>query len=139
MRIVLDSNLYISAFLSEGGLASKVLELCEEGKLEIYCSPDIIEETQTRLVNKLKLDEDYVASYIKHIASILKIVVPQKGLKVVKADPDDDKVIECAVEAQANLIVTMDKHLLKLKSYEKIGIIHPKTLTWILPKVFEKN
>ena len=136
MKLVLDTNIYIAAFLSKG-LASDILDLNGQGNLVIYTSEEILEEARTRMINKLKLDKRYVENFIKDLSSTLKKVVPDKKISAIKVDPSDNKIIECAVEAGANLIVSMDKHLLKIKSYEGIGIIHPKTLTWIIPKFFE--
>ena len=134
MKVVLDSNVYIAAFLAKG-LASDILKFGEKGKIEIYTSKEILDEVKGKLVKKAKLEELYVKQLLSHVEKSLKIIRPIKKLSVVKEDSDDNKILECAVEAGANLIVTMDKHLLKLKSYEGIGIVHPKTLTWIIPKL----
>lgn len=138
MKLVLDTNIYIAAFLSKG-LASKIIELGEEEKVDIYASREILEEVQSRLVNKLKFDESYIKEYVDHTTSGVNIVSPKRKLKVIKNDQTDNKILECAIESKVDLIVSMDKHLIKLKTYEGIGIIHPKTLTWILPKLFEGN
>lgn len=138
MKLVLDTNIYIAAFLSKG-LASKIIELGEEKKIAIYSSYEILDEVQTRLVNKLKFDENYISEYVEHISHSNIVVTPTQKLRVIRRDVTDNKILECAIEAKADLIVSMDKHLLKLKSYEGIGIVHPKTLTWILPKLFEDN
>jgi len=136
MKIVLDANVFIAAFLAKG-LASEILKLGEKGKIKIFASDEILKEVEDKLVNKAKLDALYVRKLINHTEISVSKVRPTKKLSVVKIDPEDNKIIECAVEAGANLIVTMDKHLLKMKSYERIGIVHPKTLTWIIPKFFE--
>lgn len=134
MKIVLDTNIIISAFFSHG-LSSEILKLGKQKSLEIFSFEEILEEAKTRLISKLHLEESYVEDFINHARKSLKVVIPVQKINVVKFDSDDNKILECAVEAGANLIVTMDKHLLKLKTYEKIGIIHPKTLTWIIPKL----
>lgn len=136
MRIVLDSNVYIAAFLNKG-LASDILLLGEKGKVQLFTSSEIISEIKSILNKKFKInkaDIDEFADLIKHCS---QKVDPKQDLKVIKSDPEDNKILECAVEAKANLIVTMDKHLLNLKSYEITGIVHPKTLTWIIPQLFE--
>jgi putative PIN family toxin of toxin-antitoxin system len=138
MRIVLDTNIYIAAFLSRG-LASEVLRLGERGEIELYASPGILKELETRLTDKLKQDKSYIKGYVTHISKSVKLVIPNKKIDVITKDPDDNKILECAVEAKANLIVTMDKHLLKLKSFQNVGIVHPKTLTWIIPKLLKKQ
>ena len=134
MKVVLDSNVYIAAILAKG-LASDVIKFGEKGEIEIYTSEEILSEVREKLIKKAKLEELYVKQLLSHVEKSLKIIRTIKKLVVVKEDPDDNKILECAVEAGANLIITMDKHLLKLKSYEGIGIVHPKTLTWIIPKL----
>jgi len=62
---------------------------------------------------------------ISKLVSISQIVEPKKKISVVKDDPDDNKIIECAIEAKADYIISQDKHLLKLKSYKNIKIITP--------------
>jgi len=134
MKLVLDTNIYIAAFLSKG-LASDILDLSGQSNLEIYTSDEILEEAKTRMINKLKLDKGYVENFIKDLSLTLKKVMPAEKIDAIKADPSDNIIIECAYEARADLIISMDKHLIKLKSYKGIGIIHPKTLTWIIPKL----
>ena len=134
MRIVLDSNIYIAAFLAKG-LASDILKLGYKGEIEIFTSEEILDEVKDKLVNKGKLEKIYVEQLLLQVKKSIKIVKPIKRLDVVKEDPDDNKILECAVESEANLIVSMDKHLIKLKSYKGTGIVHPKTLTWIIPKL----
>lgn len=59
-------------------------------------------------------------------------------INVVKRDPGDNKILECAVSGHADLIVSSDQDLLSLKVFRGIGIIHPKTLTWTFPEYFKK-
>src|SRR3990167_2162052 len=101
MRIVLDTNIIIAAFLSHG-LTSDVLELGEQEDIEVFSSEEILEETKTRLVNKLRLEESYVENFINLTRKSLKLVNPIQKIDVVKSDPDDNKILECAVSAEAN-------------------------------------
>lgn len=135
MRLILDTNIYIAAYL-ETGLASGILLKGKTGKLDIYISDKILIELKEKLTKKFKVEEYELAEFLDLIDKSASLVVPQNSLSVVKADPDDNKILECAVEAGADMIISMDKHLLKLKMYEGIAIVHPKTLTWILPKLF---
>ena len=134
MKIVLDTNVYIAAFLSRG-LASDILLLGRDKKVEFFVSYEILEEVDEKLVRKFKIDEDRRRIFLELVTQSTKLVLPQKELDVIKVDPDDNRILECAVEAEANLVVSIDKHLLKLKSYKGVGIVHPKTLTWIIPKI----
>jgi predicted nucleic acid-binding protein len=77
----------------------------------------------------LRLDlgwrESEIVAQLKLISKVAEIVIPKIGLQVIKADPDDDKFLECAVEGSADLIVSGDRHLTRLKSFRGIGIVRP--------------
>lgn len=62
-----------------------------------------------------------------------------KKISIVTRDPDDNKILECALAGKADLIVTLDQDLIKLKNFRGIGIIHPKTLSWTFPEYFKKD
>lgn len=66
-----------------------------------------------------------IVDQLKRLVKIAKIVSPKFTLNVVKADPDDDRILECAQAGSANLIVSYDHHLTKLKTFRGIGIVHP--------------
>jgi predicted nucleic acid-binding protein len=61
---------------------------------------------------------------------VVQIVYPKHKINIVR-DPDDDKIIECALEAKADIIVTFDKDLLTLKTYAGISIVHPAMLKYL--------
>jgi predicted nucleic acid-binding protein len=56
---------------------------------------------------------------------VATVVEPKIALRVIKADPDDDRILECALAGDADLIVSGDHHLTKLKDFEGIGIVRP--------------
>lgn len=136
MKLVLDVNIFIAAFFAKG-LASDILRIGETGKVQIYTSQAILDGGGEKLIEKAKLNRHLVEKFIRHLGKAVHLVKPRRRLHVIKADPEDNKILECAVEAKANLIISMDKHLIKLKSYGTIGIVHPKTLTWIMPKLLK--
>jgi putative PIN family toxin of toxin-antitoxin system len=137
LNIVPDTGFYIAAALKNGyarsyltGRGSKFLTY------ELYSSEAILLETQEKLETKFGFDRLSVVRAIKEIRNILTNVYPTQRLSVVR-DPDDDKILECAVEARADLIVTFDKDLLTLRAYEGIKIIHPAMLKYLFPKAFK--
>lgn len=136
MKLVLDTNVYVAAFLQKG-LASDILRLGINRKVQLYISSEIQKELREKLDVKFKVDSKRINEFMSVVSYSTSTIKPRKKLNVVNIDPDDNKILECAVEAIADLIVSMDKHLLKLKSYQGTGIVHPKTLTWIIPKFFE--
>ena len=131
LKIVFDTNIYISGFL-KSGFSREIYNLALEGKIELFISQEILLELKKKLKEKFRVKEADIKIFISVISQITKVVLPSRKLRIVKADPKDNIILECALEAKANLIVSLDKHLLKLKRFQKIGVVHPKTLRWIL-------
>jgi putative PIN family toxin of toxin-antitoxin system len=130
---VLDANIYIAAFLKRG-LADQILERASQNELMIIVSFAILNEAKSKLIKKFHFPVREVDSFMRGIKPIAIIITPKKHLQIVKDDPADDKILEAAIEGNANIIVTMDAHLLKLKKIQNIPIMHLRTLTWLLPK-----
>ncbi len=96
----------------------------ESGKVQIVISPQIIEEFRKVLREpKIGFTKREINTVIQKISSFSLIANPGIKLKVVKEDPGDDKVLECAVVSKARYIVSGDKHLLKLGRYRGIKIV----------------
>ncbi len=138
MRIVFDTNVYISAALNQG-LSYEIFEKLAEPKSDyfLFISSDIWHELTGKLqeLGRKKIISESVASkFMMNVSEAAKFTEPKEKLRVVKSDPDDDKILECAVSAQADLIVTMDRDLLRLKRFRNIGIVHPKTFSFMFPE-----
>jgi len=127
LRVVFDTNVYISAAL-HGREAETVLDLASAHRLALLTSPDILAELEEKMGDKLGWPPEHVRLFLDTIGDIVEIVEPQITLNVVTEDDDDNRVLECAVTGSADLIVTFDKDLLRLKSYETAGIITPRRL-----------
>lgn len=138
MKIVLDTNIYVAAALHDG-LAKEVLEFVfEKSFFTLIISKEILEELSNKLSNKFKWSEERISFYLGDISTLSEIVQPSIRLTVVKRDAKDNKILECAVAGQADLIITLDQDLIKLKSFKGIAIIHPRTFTWTFPEYFKK-
>ena len=132
MRVVLDTNVLISGTVWSGA-SYRLLKLIDENKLTLVTSPQILQEylrvTQSDEILEKPTDEQRNAA----LAAIHKLLLnasvtePTIRIKAVKADPDDDKIIEAAVAGQASHIITQDKHLLALKNHGQIQITTPET------------
>jgi len=126
--VVLDTNILISATLWDNSVAQKLLFSLIGKGIVVYCSIPILIEYQ----NVLERDFGYTKKEIDKILDMLfvflEIIVPEVKLEIVKDDPDDDKIIECAVEANVKFIITYDKHLLRLKNYQRIKIVKPEDI-----------
>ncbi|MBV8707161.1 MAG: putative toxin-antitoxin system toxin component, PIN family [Acidobacteriaceae bacterium] len=122
-RLTLDSNIYISAF-EFGGMPLRLLEQARAGEIEIAIPTPIIREIQRVLHEKFHWPEDRLEQLERNISQFTKHVEPTQTLDIVKSDPDDNRILECAVVAGSEAIVTGDKkHLLPLRNYQGIKII----------------
>ena len=123
LKFTLDTNTLISATIARGN-EFELLRLAKEGKIKIILSLPIIEEFKEVISReKFGFSARQVEQVIKQILSIYELIIPAVKLQVIKDDPDDDKILECAVRGNINYIVSGDKHLLNLKSHNGIQII----------------
>lgn len=122
IRVVADTNIFISALMF-GGVPGTFLDLAFQGSFLLVTSSILLDELDEKLRMKFELspaDADLVRSRLEAIAEIISTPIT---LAVVKDDPDDDRVLECAIAGRADYIVSGDRHLLKLGSYESIPIL----------------
>lgn len=122
MRVVFDTNIYISAFAITGGKAEEAYLYAVKGKIQLYISILILTETARILQTKFKWDALHIRKLLKSVARITTVVIPEKTIHVLKDEPDN-RILECAVKAGAAFIVTGDKHLLALKRFNNVCII----------------
>jgi putative PIN family toxin of toxin-antitoxin system len=140
LRVVIDTNLYIMARLSPGGHIATWLQAAPSSPAyHIYTSSQIMAELEEKLIEKFSMDPVEVKDYMTDLQSGLTVVSPTVKIDAVPNDPDDKVILECAVEAQADLIVSADKHLYKLKRYKTIGIMHPNDLKYMFPEAFGES
>ena len=124
-HIVLDTNVLISAILF-GGDPQKILEMVIAGSVECALSLVILDELRDVLQRpKFGFSSKQALAIVEELCGLCEIVRPSVKISVVKADPDDDRVIECALEAKATLIVSGDAHLLDLDRFKGIRIVSP--------------
>ncbi|MGM0365182.1 MAG: putative toxin-antitoxin system toxin component, PIN family [Actinomycetota bacterium] len=131
LRIVFDSNVFISALLFKG-IPAKVLDMAFKNKIILITSDEIIAETVRILREKFKWPEHNIDKFVRRLSDISVNVKSRINVNIVKERGPDNRIIECAVSGKADLIVSGDKHLLKLKKYENIPIARPKYLTCLV-------
>lgn len=131
IKAVFDTNIFISAFGIPKSKAETAYKLAANGKINLYTSPAILTETAGKFRNKFNISEGTVTRILKQISKTAEVIRPTFKLSIVSDEPDN-RVLECAVAARADLIVTGDKHLLELKIYEGIGIIRTADLLYIV-------
>jgi len=125
MRIVLDTNVLISATLWDNSLSHKLLIKLIEKNIEIFTRLEIIEEYKKVPLRDFKYKIEEAESIIQHLISFLGIVNPISWLEVIKEDPSDNKILECAIASSSTFILSYDNHLLKLKEFGEIKILTP--------------
>lgn len=123
MRVILDTNVLISAFVFPGGTPESVFRMAVERSIQLVTSPTLLAEFARVLGSKFGWADELVDNAVQLIARISLVVTPTKRVHVVKDDPDDDRVLEAAAAAEANVIVSGDRHLLRLKSWSGIPIM----------------
>lgn len=121
MKVVFDTNVYISAFISPGSKAEDAYLLAVDGQMELYTSVAILTETAKKLRGKFLWDDVRITAALKQISKVATVLKPVNRLNIL-SDAPDNRILECAKEAGADIIVTGDKHLLDLKQYKGIGI-----------------
>jgi len=126
MRIVLDTNIFISGIFWKGA-SNKVLMNWKEGKFTLVTSLETILEIIKVLKDfKIKLSEDMIKELVDLIVQNSIIVEPKEKIDIVKDDPNDNIFIETAVAGNVDYIITQDNHLLKIKEFNGIRIITPE-------------
>lgn len=125
LKLVLDSNVFISALVF-GGKPREILDLAVKGQMEVAISDDILEEIRGVLEGKkFQYPKRIVRALMREIEDLADLVEPKEKIEAVPEDPEDNRVLECAVESGANVIVSGDSHLLELQSFGQIKIMNP--------------
>jgi len=129
MKITVDTNVLISATFWYGD-SYRVIEAVEQKKISLILSEDIIEEYRgvlgyEEIKEKIRNTNLATKQSVQKIVSLARIVIPTRKINVVHDDPDDNRIIECAVAGNVNYLITQDRHLLKLKEFEGIKILTP--------------
>ena len=132
-RIVIDTNLLVSAILTPGGNPAKILKLILERKLNLIISPAILKEARQvfnypkliKLLEKNKITSAEVDGFLDKMSKIAVITPGQLNVDAIPEDPADNKILACAVEGGADYIISGDHHLTDLKIFQGIKIVGP--------------
>jgi len=132
LRVVIDTNVFISGVLVEESNPSIVLKAWKRmQKYQLFITEEIIQEI-LRVMKELNISADIIAGWNKVIRKNAIPVAPTRKIEAVKEDPSDNKFIECAIESCADYIVTGDKHLRRLNEFEGVKIVNPRKFLDIL-------
>ena len=123
-KVVLDTNVYISAILF-GGKPEIIRKLSKEKKIEVLVSEEIISEIVGVLKQKFKWGKWDLDQLVEEIRELYTLIVTSHDISIIR-DDTDNRIVECAIEGNAQYIISGDKrHLLPLKEYKGIKILTP--------------
>ena len=122
MRVVFDTNIFISAFVIPGGNAEEAYLHAVRGTFALYSSIAILTETANTLRTKFEWSDEKALRLLESVSRTAVVLRTRPHLHIVKDEPDN-RILECALLAEADSIVTGDRHLLSLKQFRGISIL----------------
>jgi putative PIN family toxin of toxin-antitoxin system len=125
LRVVLDTNVYISMFTQPDRPMYQIWQQAVRRQYHLLISRAILTEVADVLRTDFGWNDRTIVQHLKLLARAGEIITPTVTLNVIPEDPDDDRILECAVDGRANLIVSGDRHLRRLRVYQGISIIRP--------------
>jgi putative PIN family toxin of toxin-antitoxin system len=139
LKAVLDTNLFISALLTAEGNPAKILNRWKAGSFDLVISLPILKETKRvilypKIRKRLNWTDGEINEFLLGLAQFSFMVSGESKVDVIKDDPTDNKYLACALEGNADYIVTGDQHLLRVGEYKGTKIISPKEFLDILKK-----
>ena len=124
MRVVLDTNAIVSG-LNFPGNERLVLELALRGRFELFLSPFILEEAAEVLGRKFAWDEERSSQALRALGGAATVIEPRRLPETIEGDHADNRILECAVEASADYLVTGDRrHLLLIEGHQGARILN---------------
>ena len=136
-RAVLDANVLVSAILSPKGIPAKVLTAWQAEQFHLVFSEAILDEIDRvlhypRIARRHRWSEERLQGFIEDLAHLAIMTRGAAHLAVIAEDPPDDRYLECAIEGEAEYIVSGDQHLLELAEYQGISIVTPRAFLDVL-------
>ena len=122
IKAVADTNVMISALIF-GGLPGTFLDLAKMRIFTLVSSPDLLDELDEKLQGKFNIPPSKARAIRSNLEAFVSMTRPDFTLNVVADDPDDNRVVECAIAGKADCIVSGDRHLLKMDSHQGISIL----------------
>jgi putative PIN family toxin of toxin-antitoxin system len=123
LRVVLDTNILVAAFQRPGGSNAALWRAARHGKYTLISSPALGTELARVLRTDFSWPESRVQRRVRAVARAAELVQPRERVQAVAADPDDNRVLECAIAGRGDLIVSNDRHLRDLESFRGIPIV----------------
>jgi uncharacterized protein len=130
IRVVVDANVFVSAALKPHSKPAQIIGLVKKGKIALVLSQAILEELRKvfrypKIKKELRLSVSEIDETLGKITAGAVLTPVNIKISAVKDDPEDNRYLECAVEGQADYIISGDRHLTQLKFFQGIIIIDP--------------
>jgi putative PIN family toxin of toxin-antitoxin system len=133
LKVVFDTNIFISAFVIPGSQGEEAYLHAMKGNFNLFSSVAILTEMAQKLREKFGWQEDKITRLLKAISKVATVIKTQPHLHLLADDPDN-RILECAMAVKADFIVTGDKHLLSLKTFQNISIVKLSNFLEVLEK-----
>lgn len=124
LKVVIDTNVFISAYLNTRGHPARIIDLWIRGAFDLYLSDEILDE-YLRVLVKIGIAPPIVRLLNRRISKYSRLIRPAISITKIKNDPSDNKFLECAVVSKADFIISGDRHLLELGNIEDVKIVTP--------------
>ena len=137
MQVVLDTNVVVSAAINPQGAPADIIRAWMAHSFVWVASLPLLDEMERTLLSPrirryMYWDEGETAEFLRTVRRTVEVVSPDHRIDVITADPADNRLLEAAVAAGADYIVSGDQHLLGLQSYEEIPIVTPARFVAVL-------
>ncbi len=137
LRAVLDTNVFVSGLIGVNSPPRQIVDAWLDGRFTLVTSLYLVDElahvlTYPRIVKRIRLDESEVDAILAALLSQAEMAPGELELPGVTRDPKDDAVVACAVEGEADYIVSGDEDLLVLNVYKEVKIVTPRQFMSIL-------
>ncbi len=129
--IVFDTNILLSAVLSNKGSSYRLVGLCAEGKAAGFTSKSILEEFKRVIQRDYAVSAEKAEEMALVFLRFLKLAEPGIKLAVVSDEPDN-RVLECAITVRADFVASWDPHLTNLREFEGVRILNPGKILSLL-------
>ncbi len=138
VKVVLDTNIWIAIFIKRV-LSKEFSELLRKERIIVYTTEEILKEISRVLMypkisEVLELSGVTQKDILQRIIENSTLVRPRVRLKVITEDPEDNRILDCALQANVHFIVSGDKHLLKLRRFRNTRIATPREFLDVLRK-----
>ena len=123
LKAVLDTNIYVAGLTHPKGKTAILLDAAIRGVFTLVLSPAIMNELGRVLRDDFGWRVARVDQLVRTLAGVGQLVAPRAAIHAVAADPDDNRILECAVTGKAHVVVSNDRHLLNLGAFDNIPIV----------------